>query len=166
MDETPPFYQDVAIYIVPAEGGVAKRLTSESDQVNFSSIGWSPDGNWLAYFSRDYKATEWDGKLKVVSVEMGESRVVSEVENFHVNIELAWSPDSTRIALNGKESSIAIVSLEGGNTVNIETDLVDVNTYHLDWSPDGNTFAFCGYKGGDPELWLMEDFLHLVRRAE
>jgi len=166
-DETPPFYQDTAIYIVPAEGGEAKRLTSESDQVNFSSIGWSPDGGELAYFSRDYDATEWDGKLKVVLAETGESQVICQVENFHVNIELAWSPDSTRIAFNdAKESLIRVVSIDGGNPVNIETDLVDVNTYHLDWSPDGKTFAFCGYKGGDPELWLMEDFLHLVKRSK
>jgi Tol biopolymer transport system component len=31
------------------------------------------------------------------------------------------------------------------------------------WSPDGKTIAFSGLQGGEPELWLMEDFLPLRR---
>jgi Tol biopolymer transport system component len=35
----------------------------------------------------------------------------------------------------------------------------------LDWSPDGQTFAFTGVMGGEEEVWLMSDFLPLVKRA-
>jgi len=29
------------------------------------------------------------------------------------------------------------------------------------WSPDGKTIAFSAQLGGEPELWLMADFLPL-----
>jgi Tol biopolymer transport system component len=35
--------------------------------------------------------------------------------------------------------------------------------HDLSWSPDGSRIAFTASKGGDPELWFMEDFLHLVK---
>ena len=44
--------------------------------------------------------------------------------------------------------------------------LVDVNIYHLDWSPDGERFVFGGFKGGDAEFWFMEDFLPLEKLAQ
>jgi len=55
------------------------------------------------------------------------------------------------------------MSLEDRNVVDIKTDLVATSIYHLDWSPDGKKLVFGGYKGGGRELWLMEDFLPLVK---
>jgi dipeptidyl aminopeptidase/acylaminoacyl peptidase len=33
----------------------------------------------------------------------------------------------------------------------------------VDWSPDGQTLAFMGATGAKEEVWLMSDFLHLVK---
>jgi len=48
---------------------------------------------------------------------------------------------------------------QDGSSGDINTYLEDVNIYHFDWSPDGEQFVFTGWKGGDGEFWLMENFL-------
>ena len=79
-----------------------------------------------------------------------------------MHLELAWSPDSRRIAFNADQRGkiIKIVSLDNGGIEEIKPDLKNVKEiYHLDWSPDGKTLVFGGYTGGDPEVWLMQNFL-------
>lgn len=160
-------FGETNIYIVNSTGGEPKPLTSESDHVNYGSIAWSPDEKMLAYFSR-CEGTWGDGTLNVIPVNGGESRVIGKVQGIQVNKELAWSPDSTRIAFNGSsdEEVIKVMSLEDGNIIDIKTDLLDTSVYHLDWSPDGKRLVFGGYKGGGREFWLMEDFLPLVKRQK
>lgn len=159
-------FGEVNIYTVPVNGGDPKALTSDSDSVKFSPMAWSPDGKLIAYFSTDeeeFKA----GILKILSVNDGVSRVVAKVQLAHVHIELALSPDSKRIAfIYGTEAygkNIRVISIDDGSIVDIETDLVDINIFHLDWSPDGDRFVFSGYQGDSSEFWLMEDFLPLVK---
>ncbi len=147
------------IYIVSAEGGEPRQITSASDRV-FSTgpVMWSPDGRLLAFFSRD--AGSVDGTLKIIPAEGGQARVVARVRTVFANKEMAWSPDSRRIAYNHLENKIGIVTLDDGSVVEIEPDLKDVKKiYHLDWSPDGKTLVFGGYAGGGPEIWTIENFL-------
>jgi Tol biopolymer transport system component len=157
-------FVETNIYVVDKDGGEPKPLTAESDRVNFSPIAWSPDGKMLAYYSIE-------SSINIIPAGGGKPRVVCQVEANNVNTELAWSPNSKQIAFNHwmgsvDEPGIKIVSLEDGNIVDIETDLVDTNVYHLDWSPDGKKLVFGGYKGGGREFWLMEDFLPLVKRQK
>jgi Tol biopolymer transport system component len=154
------------IYIVASDGGEIRRLTSESDRA-FSAgpVQWSTNGKFLAYFSRPYEDSAV-GNLNVMPVNGGEARVVvANIEGVYNHKDIAWSPDSRRIAFNGRGNTIKIVSLDNGSIEEIKPDLKEVKlTYDLDWSPDGKTLVFCGYTGGDPEVWLMEDFLPLVKR--
>ena len=89
----------------------------------------------------------------------GDSRELASVEGVNIHNELAWSPDSKRIAFNGPEDIITVISIKDGSIEEIKTDLLDVEIYHFDWSPDGDTFVFGGYQGGDSEFWFLEDFL-------
>jgi Tol biopolymer transport system component len=157
-------FQGTNIYIVNSTGGEPKPLTMESDRVNYAPIAWSPDGTMLAYHSIE-------GSINIIPAGGGKPRVVGQVQANNVNIELAWSPDSKRIAFNNRlpaldETGIKIMSLEDGNIVDTKTDLVDTSIYHLDWSPDGKKLVFGGYKGGGRELWLMENFLPMVKRRK
>jgi Tol biopolymer transport system component len=158
-------FSEVNIYTVSVNGGDPKVMTLDSDSVKFSSIAWSPDGKFIAYFStveKDMKA----GILKILSLNDGVSHVVKKLQLAHVHIELAWSPDSKRIAfIYGTETygkNIRVVSITDGSITDIMTGLEDINLYHLDWSRDGDRFVFSGYQGDRPEFWLMEDFLPLI----
>jgi len=158
-------FVEVNIYTVPANGGDPKALTSDSDSVKFCSIAWSPDGKLIAYFSSDEENSR-SGTLKILSLNDGFSRVVGKIQMVHAHKELAWSPDSKRIALNGPgvyAKVIRVISIKDGSIEDIETDLVDIKIFHLDWSPNGDRFVFSGYQGDSPEFWLMEDFLSLVK---
>jgi len=153
-------YGDVSIYIVDSLGRESEILTATSDEIIFSPA-WSPDGKMIAYLNKE-KKDPYTETLNVINISSGESRVVGEVPTAHVNIELAWSHDSKRIAFNDDEDKvIKIMNLDDGNIEDISTGLVDVNIYHLDWSPNGERFVFGGWKGGNAEFWFLENFLPL-----
>ena len=100
--------------------------------------------------------------MKVISVDNGISRVVGKVPSSTVNTELAWSPDSKRIAYNDKDGKvIKVMTVDDGSVQDIETGLIGGFIYHFDWSPDGKRFVFAGSLEEHPEFWLMEDFLPL-----
>jgi Tol biopolymer transport system component len=57
--------------------------------------------------------------------------------------------------------------LDGGTPIEVKTGL-DAGAFHMAWSPDGEKMAFSAARGGweEPELWLMEDFLPLLKAAK
>jgi len=166
-DEWEPFGSEAGIYIISSSGGVSTLLTSIFGKF-VNSLVWSPDGKMLAYLTREIEAP-YDAPhtrhMNVINVKNGESRVIGEVPAAGVNTELAWSPDSKRIAFNDDEGKvIKVMSIADGSIEDIATNLVDVSIYHLDWSPDGEQFVFGGAKGGYYEFWFLEDFLPLVKK--
>jgi Tol biopolymer transport system component len=138
------------IYIVRTEGGEVKQLTSESDKIAWATIAWSPDGKSIAYYSEE-------NTIRVIPLQGGEPRIVVKVNEVSGWSEMDWSRDGKKLAYSSK-GSIWVVSLDGGEPEEIKTGL-DAKATHLSWSPDGKKIAFTASKGGDTELWLMENFL-------
>lgn len=140
------------LYLVPSDGGEPRAITVDADSVAYAAFAFSPDGEWLAYFS--------NGALKVRPTEGGEARVVVRPEGVGSHSELAWSPDGQRIAYTGSRR-IWITSINGGEPVEVRTGVLseDAQNLHIDWSPDGERIVFSASMGGEAELWLISDFL-------
>jgi Tol biopolymer transport system component len=141
----------MAIYTVPAGRGEIRQLTSESDSVRRRAIACSPDGERIAFFS--------GGAIKTIRLDGEEPEVlVTEVQSGGQS-DLVWSPDGAKIAYSGA-GKIWIASVDGGEPEELRTGLPE-GTGHgtFSWSPDGEKIAFVGSIGGEPEFWLISDFL-------
>jgi len=149
---------DNDIYVVDSSGGEPEVLVSGDGKGIFSLV-WSPDGEMLAYFTNE-KEPPFATYLNVTNIKNRESRIVSEVPNAGLSYELAWSPDSKKVAFNDSDNNIIkVVSISDGGFNEVKTGLADVFMYHFDWSPDGERFVFSGWKGGVNEFWFLEHFL-------
>jgi Tol biopolymer transport system component len=158
LENTMHYDGDVSVHIVDADGNNLETMISLKDHF-LHSLNWSPDGKKLAYITYQKVAPHLKS-LNLLDVETRQIRVFEDVCKVHVNMELAWSPDSKRVAyINEEKDVVNVINIEDGNITNVETGLVDVDIYHLDWSPDGEKFVFLGIKGGDREFWFLEDFV-------
>lgn len=84
------------LWLVSASGGPVQRLCEDADEVSQSRPAWSPDGRLVAYVAQRTK----DTVLRVVRLDAQRSIATLFVcpEGESVDV-LAWSPDSTRLAL-------------------------------------------------------------------
>jgi Tol biopolymer transport system component len=145
------------IFVASSDGAETCQITSDSDKVGYASIDWSPNGNWIAYFSQD-------NTINLIPAGGGETQVLLDVGSFHSHSDLAWSPDGKELAYTSA-GRLMVVPMDGGEPWEVETGVLKggVQNFHIDWSPNGSKFVFSAGFGGDSELWLMEDFLHLVK---
>ncbi len=145
------------IFKIPREGGESIKITSASDLVTAGGFDWSPDGKWIAFYSK--KENTSAGTLNLIPTNGGKSREICRVPHIIPHNEISWSPDGHQIAFTS-EGKIWLVSADGGEPVEVKTDFTfDAWAAMLDWSPDGKKIAFSGNSGGQPEFWFMEDFL-------
>lgn len=117
-----------------------------------SDFAWSADGMDLAYATNCY--------VQVVDVATGASRLIM---NGAAHCSLAWSPDSSRIAV-AHDGMIELIDPEGGNRSTL-VELVG-NIVQPAWSPDGQRIAFqviSGYGPGERSLYVIDrDGSHLT----
>jgi hypothetical protein len=153
------------VYVVSTDGTGLRQITSEAHQVDWSAVAWSPDGKWIAFFTRDKT-------LNLISPEGGDPRVVADLRRIDTlavpglgglaHSEVSWSPEGKELAFSF-DGRLWKVGLGGGTVTEVRTGLTGVRAIYLDWSPDGRTIAFTGTEGGNDVLWLMEDFIRPVK---
>ncbi len=124
------------IWTTPAENGTPRNLTSTSGFAE-RYPAWSPDGQWISYFSDasgEYELyiTQSDGK--------GETKQLTEDGNcWRYNV--GWSPDSKRILFTDKTGGIYLHTIDTG-----ETKLIDRDEWagqpDVSWSHDSRWLAY------------------------
>ncbi|MEA3297189.1 MAG: PDZ domain-containing protein, partial [candidate division Zixibacteria bacterium] len=124
------------IFTVPAKEGNTHLLTPNSSGSNDRNPCWSPDGNYVAYFS-DATGEE---ELYLVSHDGTETIRLTEDGYCH-KYGPVWSPDSRKLAFSDKELNLYYVDIETKKTQKI--DKAERNEIrNFDWSPDSRYLAY------------------------
>ncbi|MFD1319820.1 amidohydrolase family protein [Micromonospora sonneratiae] len=123
------------LWVLPASGGSARRLTSE--YFDIAQPDWSPDGTTIAFQS--YR----DGTFNLWLIRPDGSGLRQLTRGPFDHREPRFSPDGTRIAFSADRSGsygIHLLDL----TTNTITTLTDsaAEEYEPAWSPDGRRIAF------------------------
>jgi Tol biopolymer transport system component/tRNA A-37 threonylcarbamoyl transferase component Bud32 len=141
------FLRDSAIYIIPALGGVERKLLQlprGSLFLNLSaptSISWSPDGRFLAFNSAEDGAPS----IWIASTESGEYRRASTPpKGDYMEISPAFSPDGRALAyIRARDSySRAIILQDMNRDGTPQGREREITSYErrieqLAWQPDG-----------------------------
>lgn len=123
-----------ALYVIPAEGGEARKLTDLKEAVE--APAWSPDSTRIAFVSRvrDDAYAEEDERMR-------RPRRFTRV--FHKLDSVGWTGDRRR--------HLFVVGLDGGEPTQLTDG--DFEHNHPAWSPDGKRIVFEGLRD---ERWDTE----------
>jgi Tol biopolymer transport system component/DNA-binding winged helix-turn-helix (wHTH) protein len=142
------------IYIVPLEGGPARRLTSDGNRIG--NIMWAADGRRIIFASR--RGGTLSNRLWNVSVYGGDI----EPETIYPNIGVL-SPNGRRVAFDRFEGtnppSIWRSELSGpGGRVLSQTKIIASALYdgQPQLSPDQTKIVFSSSRSGESEIWTSD----------
>lgn len=140
------------VWTLPAKDGSPRNLTRSNGSAERTPV-WSPDGQWIAYFSDEsgeYELyiTQSDGK--------GETKKLTEgSETFYTSI--FWSPDSKHILFGDKAGKGWLHTIESG-----ETKLIDQDPWNTPSEPsfshDSRWIAYARSSDESPQtaIWVYD----------
>jgi tricorn protease len=143
------------IWTLTVGDGAAQNLTKTSG-VAERSPAWSPDGNWIAYFSD----LSGEYELYVHRMEGGETKQLTSGGKRY-RLGPVWSPDSKRIAFSDVGGATYIHTI-GSETRPIDKDSwfgqLKLNNYsQMSWSPDSSWLAYTKTSYlGRRAIWLYD----------
>ncbi|WP_420176630.1 amidohydrolase family protein [Luteococcus sp. OSA5] len=123
------------LWIVPASGGIARRLTSDFSDI--AQPNWSPDGKRIAFQS--YR----DGNFHIWSCTPDGTDLRQHTQGPFDHREPRFSPDGKTIAYStdqGGSYNIGLLDVASGKTRLLVMDAQDA--YEPAWSPDGKRIAY------------------------
>ncbi len=124
------------IWTVPAKNGTPRNITRSGGTAE-RDPAWSPDGQWIAYFSDttgeyELHITQSDGR--------GETRkLTSDGSTFRM--QPTWSPDSRRIAFADKNGGLFLHTIESGETKAFDKDASGA-IGRMNWASDSDWLAY------------------------
>jgi dipeptidyl aminopeptidase/acylaminoacyl peptidase len=156
-------------WLVPADGGEAKRLTSGSWSLPISyppgapasPLAWSPDGKSIAIvrLATPHSGDNDRATINVVDVATGQLRAVTGGQRLET--QPTFSPDGSRIAYwhpregdTGSVNEIHVAPAAGGPGKSI-TRALDRNAARSIWMPDGKTLLVGANDTTRVSMWLQ-----------
>jgi len=124
------------IITVPAEKGDARNLTNTTGAAE-RDPSWSPDGNWIAYFSDE--SGEYALHLRN-QTGLGDVKKISLGDRPSFFYNPTWSPDSKKIAYTDKRLNIWYVDVDNGSPVRVDT--LNRGGTTPNWSPDSRWLVY------------------------
>jgi dipeptidyl aminopeptidase/acylaminoacyl peptidase len=153
------------IWLAPAAGGAATRLTSGSWSLPVSemsaALSWSPDGKTLLFTrvpESSFGAFD-QSRVQVLDVESGEIAPLTSDDQF--STRATRSPDGSRVAFwrprdgdFNNENEILVMSAAGGAATDV-TRAIDRDILHAFWMPDGKSLLVGGMDRTRVSLWIQ-----------
>ncbi|MCF7668637.1 MAG: PDZ domain-containing protein, partial [Verrucomicrobia bacterium] len=145
------------LFTVPEEHGIIRSLTLTSGAAE-RFPAWSPDGEWIAYFSDasgEYELTiiKSDGSGE-------EKQLTSLGEKFRYHPQ--WSPDSKKIAFIDNAMRIMVYDFETEETEQIDKGLFkyqgELNDFKVSWSSDSRWMAYSRNLTNHNQAVFLYDF--------
>ncbi|HEV2489770.1 MAG TPA: winged helix-turn-helix domain-containing protein [Candidatus Acidoferrales bacterium] len=147
---------DMSIWVMPLQGGPPRRLGN----IKTGSARWTPSGKQIVYSS--------DHDLMIVDSDGSNLRTLLSLSGFPYMP--AWSPDGRTIRFSvdtasGNQHEIWEATANGKNPHPLFTDAGQFQlTCCGRWTPDGRYFIFTARKGGEPDLWALQEKSPFWRR--
>jgi tricorn protease len=179
---TGQYQANTDVYVIPAGGGEARRLTFHSDVVDGAPerwgpdnmvLGWTPDSKQVVFLSRRSSMNSWFGRYFTVPVDGGEEKIMP----LDKGGMFSWSPDGKSIVYNriftnfrtwkrytgGMHQNAWIHDFETGH------DELAVDSKGLDLDPMwyGKTIYVASDRGADHRinLWAMDTATKQMRQV-
>lgn len=124
------------IYLIPARGGAARRLTV-GEAFAPGGIVWSPDGSQIAFVGRGY------GNSELYTIDIASGTIHRLTTNPVGDQDVSWSPDGQRLVFASDRAGnfeLYTLAADGGTPERLLQ-----HTPHdraPTWSPDGAQLAF------------------------
>ncbi len=154
----------VHLWLVPADGGDARRLTSGAWSLTKSDgtspIAFGPDGKTIAFAAQETAHTGdfRTSVIRAVDVASGSVRTVSS----GIGMGPSFSPRGDLIAFSRPRGpapwfashSIFVMSPAGGPERNA-TSAIDRTFYGAEWTPDGRNLVLSANDGTRTSIWIQ-----------
>lgn len=138
------------LWVSPATGGQALRLTETPAGVYNRTADWSPDGTELVFESnRDQDAPA----LFTMSALGGLARRITPINGYEGHP--AWSPDGLQIAYESSADGtmeIYVIAATGGEAFRVTNN----GGFWPRWAPDNSAIVYAVYGNPEPNLWSVQ----------
>lgn len=158
-------------YVANLDGGsqiyVVDLVTSEARQLTFEKQGqgknfgpsWSPDGKYIMFASDRNKGVA----LEIYRMNADGSNQRRLTTNTAFDADVAWAPDSRKVAFNANRTSADLQVYTMGFDGSAQTQITRGRSESKfpDWSPDGKSIVFLsnrdasGNKTDKYQIWSM-----------
>lgn len=148
------------IWLVPATGGEAQRLTSGHWSA-FGELIWSPRRDQLAFTYGPKPGSrywpEWTSRL----LDVTSGSVTEATGRKRLAQVTGFSPDGARIAYTWQRGNATSalrdlwISGPGGAPPRDLTGATDINIKRAHWMPDGRSLVLAGPKGTRTRVWIQ-----------
>jgi tricorn protease len=126
------------LFVVPATGGTARRLTSRASRENH--VAWMGDSATLLF------ATDVNGRKDIHRIDIGGNNERPLVSGVADQSHAVPSPDGKMVAFHEGDQKIVVVPAEGGEPVTVIhgsfPDVTRSAVPRFNWSPDSKWLVF------------------------